>query len=367
MMKLISTPILLLCWVFLGCAARNSFAQTTTPLVNSLVEEVIQEQGIPAMAVAVVRSEQVYYGIAGQNKIEGGTAVNLSHKFHLGSNTKAFTSFMAMQLIEQGKVSLDSKFFKYFPKLKKKAKKEYHPITLRDLLSHEAGIAPFTSGLEFKMLPELGTALPERKLNFAQALFLEEPSKKGTYSNAGYVLAGLLLEQVAEKSYEELLDATLQSLELDYTIGAPNKERSANPWGHWKGVDGLEAHGPDHSYQLEDYMLPAGDLSMNIVDYAQFVQLHLKGLQGEDNQLKASNYKILHFDKKDYSYGWGNEMQGKYLASFHDGSLGTFYTHVVVIPELDIAVIIVTNSAEENHIEAIYQLRGKLMSLREQF
>lgn len=366
-MKPSLSNMMLFCTAFFFVNMLNNQAQSNHPVITPLIKQVIEEQGIPAMAVAVVRAEQVHYGIAGQNKVEEGTAVNLSHKFHLGSNTKAFTSFMAMQLIEEGKVSLESKFFKYFPKLKKKAKKEYHQITLGELLSHEAGIAPFTSGLEFKMLPELGTALPERKLNFAQAVFLEKPFQKGTYSNAGYVLAGLLLEQVTGKTYEELLDATLQQLELDYAIGAPNKERSANPWGHWKEVDALVAHGPDHSYQLQDFMLPAGDLSMNIVDYAQFVQLHLRGLQGKDNQLKASNYQLLHFAKKDYSYGWGNEKQGEYKASYHDGSLGTFYTHTILIPELDIAVVIFANSAEESHIEAIYQLRGKLMSLREQF
>lgn len=361
-MKLFSLTLFSLVWMV------KSFAQPSThPVLNRLVQEFIQEQGIPASVVAVIRPDTTYYGRAGRNKVTGGTAINIGHKFHLGSNTKAVTSFMAMKLVEEQKITLDALFFDYFPALKEAANKAYHTMTLGELLSHQAGVRSYTSGLEFKTLPEMGTTLAVRKLNFAKAVLAQTPINKGAYSNAGYVLAGLLLEQVAGKSYEALLEATMQQLQLNYTIGAPNKAHRSNPWGHWEEQGVLLAHGPQHAYQLEDFMLPAGDLSMSIVDYATFVQGHLQGLQGTDNYLKASSYQQLHYGLEHYSYGWRNERIAVHPASSHDGSLGTFYAHTMLLPNLDIAIVILTNSAEEAHIEAIYELRGRLLRLREQF
>lgn len=357
--------LMLLLWWGLS---TNTQAQTTHPSVDSLIQVVLKQQNIPAMAVAVVRPDTTHYGIGGTNKTKEGSRVQLSHKFHLGSNTKAVTSLMAMKLIEEGKVSLDTRFFRYFPKLKRKANKAYWKMTLGELLSHQAGIAPYTSGFAFKLLPELGTELAVRKVNFAKAVLKDTPVEQGTYSNAGYVLAGLLMAKVADKSYEELLAETMKALALDYALGAPNKETTANPWGHWSdGGGALIAHGPDHVYQLEDFMLPAGDLSMNVVDYAALVQLHLQGLTGKDNYLKASHYQRLHFGLENYSYGWGNDKSAEHPVSYHDGSLGTFYAHTIMIPKLEIAIIVLTNSAEKIHVAAIYQLREQLVKLHEQF
>ncbi|MGH1335581.1 MAG: serine hydrolase domain-containing protein [Aureispira sp.] len=342
---------LLLVLISLLLVKRNAAQQQTNLVLDQLVQAFIQEQGIPTSVVAPVRTDTTYYGKAGMNKKARGTA----------------TSFMAMKLVEEKKITLDVLFFDYFPNLKAISNSAYHTMTLGDLLRHQAGIRAYTSGLEFKELPEMGTKLSERKLNFVKAVLAQTPVNKGAYSNAGYVLASLLLEQIAGMSYEALLEATMQALQLDYVLGAPNQKRLTNPWGHWEENGVLLAHRPEHPYQLEDFMLPAGNLSMNIVDYVQFIQAHLQRLTGTSNYLKASSYQRLHYGLEDYSYGWRNERIGGHLASSHDGSLGTFYAHTILIPSLDIAVIILTNSAEEAHIEAIYQLRGKLMRLREQF
>src|SRR5690606_32853146 len=135
-------------------------------------------------------------------------------------------------------------------------------------------------------------------------------------------------------------NSTMDSLFLNYYIGFPNKENVDNPWGHWKEnwveSNSLIEMDISNPYKLIDYMLPAGDLSMNIIDYSEFIQLNLKGLLGESNYLNANDFYKLHFEKEKYSYGWGNFFEDGNKVSSHDGSAGTYYCHTYINPSLKI-------------------------------
>lgn len=65
-------------------------------------------------------------------------------KFHIGSNTKAITSFISVLLVEQGQIKWDTKFLDLFPELKQKSRKEYQNITLQDLLTFRGRLPAYT-------------------------------------------------------------------------------------------------------------------------------------------------------------------------------------------------------------------------------
>lgn len=338
-------------------------AQISNAFLDSLASYQTQESGVPGMAIGVVKTDQTYFGIGGSSKIDEKVPVTLNSKFHLGSNTKAIISFITFKHIENGVISLDTKFFEVLPELKDSSRSEYHEITLSDLLSHNAGIRPYTSGLEYLEVPKLEGNTTEQRRGFAKFVLKKEPVHKGTYSNAGYALAALMLETQTGKSLEELIESNMKEIEADYFIGFPNKEVASNPWGHWEENGELKALAPDHFYKLTDYMLPAGDLSMNIKDYCTYLQLHLKGLNGTDNYLKATSYQSIHYGLKGYSYGWGNTIKNGESISYHDGSTGTYYCHAMVFPKDGLAIVIFINSASDKHVKGVYQLREKLYSM----
>jgi CubicO group peptidase (beta-lactamase class C family) len=337
-------------------------AQTPPADLNALADSIRTKYDIPALAVAIVKRDTCLYGISGTTKQGGTEKVTLQSKFHLGSNTKAITSFMAMKLIEQNAIKLETKLLDIVPELLKTSDTAYRDVTLGDLLSHNAGILPFTSGLEYEKLPVLKGTTTEKRMQFAVAVLKEKPVAKGTYSNAGYALAALMMERASGKTYEQLLKETFDSLGLSYFIGFPNKESELNPWGHWTEKWKLTPLAPDHFYALKDYMLPAGDVAMNIVDYAKFLQLHVRGLAGEDNVLKSADYQAMHFGLEKYSYGWGNGVSptGE-PASYHDGSAGTYYCHTIVFPQKQMAITVVANAAEEKHMKGIMELRKEAL------
>lgn len=91
----------------------------------------------------------------------------------------------------------------------------YAGVTLDELLSHRAGIPPYTAGSEYEHLPAFSGTVSEKRLQFAALILRETPVLPTSpalyaYSNAGYVLAALMLEQASGHSWEELVKRGFQ-------------------------------------------------------------------------------------------------------------------------------------------------------------
>lgn len=332
-------------------------AQEFSSTLNDYIKQQQQENQIPAIAVSLITPDTIFSYVNGKVRLTKKERIPQDAKFHLGSNSKAITSFIAMHLSEQEVISFDTSFFELFPELETESQKAYNNITLGDLLAHNAQIPAYTKGTELVKFNNLTGNTSEKRYAFAKTVLTEKPVKTGTYSNAGYVLAALMLEKASGKSFNKLLDKIMNDLDLSYFIGFPNKENDMFPWGHLEQNGSLTSLAPDHSYKLHSFMVSAGDISMNIEDYSKFIQLNLQGLIGKDNYLGADDYKKLHFEKPTYAYGWGNiEKEGQKM-SYHDGSASTYYCHTVLFPEKEIAVVIMANTATEEAVSAIYDIQ----------
>lgn len=351
MNKLINTLLILT----LGISVK---AQKSDFKINNKIDSIIKKYNIPSMVVAVVKPDTCIYGRSGILRLGSDDRTNLKCKYHLGSNTKAITAFIAMHLVEQGKIKLNSRLLNVVPQLKRTTRKEYRNITLADLLSHSAQLQAYTSDKEFTKLPKMKGTASEQRLQFAKFVLTEDTASYKTYSNAGFGIASLMLEKASGKSFESLVQKTFSDLNLDYFIGFPNKQNHLYPWGHWKEKGKLIALSPQHKYGIESFILAAGDISMDIVDYSKLIQLHLNGISGKSNYLKHSSYKILFDYEKTYGLGWGNGISKKGVKIYaHVGSAGTFLCKTVLIPEWKTAVIVIINSAEDEHMKAEKEIR----------
>ena len=266
-----------------------------------------------------------------------------------------------MKMVSDGKIELETTVIGLFPELVDSIREEYHDINLGSLLAHQARVPAYTDGAEFQGLPNFSGSISEKRSAFTTYVLNENLTKKGTYSNASYVISSYMLEKASDKTFEELVKHYCDELGINCFYGFPNKESKLNPWGHIEENGVLVSLGPDDTYKLEDFMLAAGDIAMNILDYSKFIQINLQGLKGASNHLSQDNFEALHFKFKGYSYGWGNSMSGKQKISFHDGSAGTYYCHTILIPQSDLAIVIMTNSAKEKHVEGIYKLRDMII------
>ncbi len=333
------------------------------------IDSVLKANKVIGFGYSVCSGEkELTSAVWGTRVLGENNAVQVADRFHLGSNTKAFTSFLVAKAVEQGKLDWKTKFFEVFPNLEAKANSAYKDITLADLLSHRAGIQPFGSEKDIVKIPTFAGSVREQRVLFAEYALQQEPVKipQGSfysYSNAGYVLATAMLEQKTDKAWEEQA-VELFNLEMKLSIdfGFPNRLNRKHPWGH-RSIDALKTvpTPPDDHQKPLSIFAPAEDLNISIQEYTKWLRHHLLGLQGRDTYLKAETYNFMHFGLNEYALGWRNIVKGDNHVSTHEGSLGTFYARAVLFKDKNLGFAMLANSADPKTIIAMNEIQKILL------
>ncbi len=316
-----------------------------------IMDDAINKYQVPAIAVSVMDSDKMLIQeIKGTRVLNKNKPATLDDYFHIGSCSKSVLALMAQKLVEQNKITWNTRFFDLYSELKDGARKEYLNTTLEGLFLCKAGIEPFTSGEE--ALPKVALSAPDARLEFIKHLIGQPPASKqknGTfqhlYSNASYTMASAMLERVAGQNYENLVKKMLtDELALPVYIGWPNSFNSDQPWGHQITKKKVKIFPPEHEYKLPYLLTPAGDLSLSPRGYAKYTQLHLKGLRGEDNYISSEGYEVISFGHKGFSLGVANGILGGKRYSAFDGSAGTFFCRSIIAPDSNFAITIMMNA-----------------------
>jgi D-alanyl-D-alanine carboxypeptidase len=286
--------------------------------------------------------------------------------FHLGANTKAITAYLIMKLVKQNQLKLNNKLIDIFPDFKGIIKTEFDAITIENLLSHRAGVQVFATGEDFKRMPKFTGNMTEKRKAFAKWVLkfqrIAEKSKSFTYSNAGYVILAAVIESITKENFETYAIKTMQQdFSIDLHFGWPNVINSSQPWGHWLLNDSLVGLSPEHPYRLDSIFTAAGDATMSLGDYTQFIKEQMKGLNGKSTLLSQKEFELMHYAYPEYALGWANYTNKDNHISAHDGSAGTFYAHAIIIKEKKIAVVVLSNSGVTKSIDGIYKTRDFLI------
>jgi CubicO group peptidase (beta-lactamase class C family) len=346
--------------------------------LRELLERWRGEHGLPAAAAAVVTADSVLdVAAVGVRQLGTGDSVRLADRFHLGSNAKAMTGFVAAVMVERGLVRWDTRILDVLPGFRDRARAEYREKTLLDLLTHRAGISPMMTGAELESVPRFEGDVVARRLAFAGWLLQRAPVALDTalgcrYSNGGFAVAAAMLEQASGRSWERLMTEELFARAgIDGRFGWPTHDDPAQPWGHYYDADSgrLVPLGPHDEYQLPDICSAAGDVSMSVGDYGRFLQLNLLGLGGRDTIIRSATCRFLHTGADTvarYAVGWGRGEHAGRRVSRHNGSAGTFYCTALVFRDRDLALAIAVNAAPPGIAEAISGLAGEILAgLRE--
>ena len=344
--------------------------------LKTIVENVRVKNKIPGMAIAVVKADTILEMFTlGYRRNGHPEKIQLDDRFHIGSNTKSMTSFVAGHLVEKGKIDWSTRFIDLYPEWKTMIDPRYWDITLKALLSHRGKIQAFWTDVEFDSIFIEKQAKSVQRKEFNKYALNRSPitpdSMGFLYSNAGYSIAAQMLEKVSDQTWEELMvNVFNDDLNLNIGFSWPNKSDEHQPWGH-KTVNGKLIPCPpnsDDDFSL-DWLEPGGDVNISLHNYCKFIQLNLQGLLGNDNYLKSATYDILHNDRNGqiYAYGWANENKDGRSYSFHSGSAGTFFTHAVIEKSESIAYIFMFNSGSPDDREMIPRLTGQMEKMYSEF
>jgi D-alanyl-D-alanine carboxypeptidase len=354
--------------MFIVPSFQYIFGQQKADYIKQLVSETRKKFGLPALAVVTLNSSEIKSAaIQGTRIWNTKDTVSLDNFFHIGSCSKSILTIVAAKLIEEAKLSWDTKFFSLYPELIASSRPDYVDITLQDIILCKAGIQPFTSGNE--KLPAILNNSSHPRYEFTKWLICQTPSAKKLhtkfefqYSNAGYTIASLMLEKASGLKFEELVEKYIvNEMGVEIVWGFPNKRDSLQPWGHTIIAKEVEVFPPSHEYIIPNLLVPAGDLSMKPLGFAKYIQHHLKGLLNTDNFLSSENYRYIHYAEKGFSLGVYTTKQFGINLSGMDGSAGTFFCRAIIIPQNDFAFIIMTNAGTGTaHMKAIDWLSRKI-------
>ena len=331
--------------------------------LNSFVEQVVKENGLPSMEVAIIDSTGIQQlSVSGVRKKGGKTPVTEVDQYHLGSNTKAMTSVLTAMIIDEGLIDWETKIIEVFPELSNQIHTDYHDITIHQLLTHTSGIAAnYSRGNQF-----LDLEIRERRLKIITNS-LKDPTKnkKGEYlySNLGYMIAGTILERTTNKSWETLMKEKLfLPLKMESAgFGVPGTiGQEDQPWGHIKfsglfDYIGIQADNPEA-------LGPAGTIHCSMEDWSKFIGFQL--MSGDTSQLSPlQRTKLLTPNKNNYACGWAivEPKWADELVYTHAGSNTFNFSQTWIIPKANLGILINTNSSSKNTRDLFRGVRNEIL------
>ncbi len=207
--------ILVLCLtagVFEGwVAARDSAARPEAAF--KLIEDAVAKEEIPgAVALVAHRGKIVREAAYGLSDIENHVPFTADTVCWIASVTKPVTTAAVMKLVEEGKLRLDDPVEKYIPEFRAQRDKDgrHHAITIRQLLTHTAGLPGDPPTRKDVFDPEWrGKTVAETIGPIAQARLLFTPGAKVQYSNTGFYVLGRLIEIAAGRPYADYVKETI--------------------------------------------------------------------------------------------------------------------------------------------------------------
>lgn len=276
-------------------------AQSPLDGIDSLIASAMKDWGVPGAAVAVVRGTEVIY-------LKAFGPVTPQTPFDTGSVTKPFTALALGTLADEGKLDWDAPIRSYIPAFRMRDPWAAERATMRDLLTHRAGL-PAEGAPEFERLKDLEAAADFRS--------------EFRYSNLGYVVAGRIAGALAGTSWEDLV-----------------RRRIFGPLGMKNSGFSPEGEVRSSAGDLAQFLLAELGAGKAVVSAKTLAEMQrpqvVSGSGSEFPELAGTNA---------YGLGWGIlHYRGNKMAEHGSGARAGFDALVSLLPDKKIGVAVLTTS-----------------------
>jgi CubicO group peptidase (beta-lactamase class C family) len=339
-------------------------------VVDNVVEKEMNNLHVPGVAVVVTKGDEVLlskgYGYADlekKRKLDAKTTI-----MRAGSLAKTFTATAIMQLVEQNRVDLYQDINKYL-KDYKATSYENHLITFHHLLTHTAGLDEYyyaRDALSSKNLLDTSQLL---KHYFQTQSPIRKPGEQFQYSNAGFGLAGNIVEQVTKQSFQSYMKTHIfDPLNMN---GATFEFPEKNP-----NLASGYAYTGDRYQRIKDSLISlSGGGGLNLVpqDMAPFMMMQLnQGKYKGKSILQPSSIKQMQeqqftmYPKVDgvgYGLFHGKLTNGEPLI-IGKGVINGYVSKMFLIPSHKVGVFVIANSVQsgdELHWKVVNTFANKFL------
>lgn len=363
------------------CTFGTAAAQTS---LDFILKPYLSRYDLPALAAAVVKDGKVIAaGAVGTRRAGKNIPVTLNDRFHIGSDTKAFTALLAAMLVEEGKLRWNATVAEVFGELADKMDPRLKTVTLTQLLSHTSGI-PTDNEVIMKAYREAMDQdgnLDEMRYwlvrHWSTQPLALDPGAQFAYSNLGYTFAGAMIERVAKMTWDEaVMEKIFRPLKLQTAGLGPQSSlgKIDAPVGHGITDGKVRAVLAGPNGDGPALIGPAGIAHMSILDFARWAGWNAAGGKRGPKLVKPETIQKLHTpvitmpDRKDappgtppggkYGLGWG-ELHPEWAPHpllYHGGSNGMNLAKIWIDKERDFAMVMATNISGRKADEALQAL-----------
>jgi CubicO group peptidase (beta-lactamase class C family) len=318
--------------------------------IDRIVKQQMAANTIPGVSLAVLRKGKIVllksYGLA---NVEHRVPVIPETVFQSGSIGKQFTAAAVMILVQENRLSLEDKISKYFPDVPDTWKE----ITIRHLLTHTSGLGDYPPEIDLKRdytEDELFASFKKPALDF-------EPGSSWNYSNAGYVMLGILIRKITGKFYGDFIkERIFQPLQMTTARVISEADIVPNRAAGYRLVQG--------ELKNQEWVSPStnstadGSLYFSILDMAKWDA----ALYTDRPLAKSSRDKIWTPARlndgttKDYGFGWHLGDYHGHRVVFHGGAWQGFKTFIMRFLDTELTIIFLANSWETRDFKFIRAL-----------
>ncbi len=360
----------LLCSLLAAWAA-SSMGQESAGIseadLTALASRAMSEFDVPGMAIGIVKDGKVQVSKGfGVREIDKPEPVDTATLFKIASNSKAFTTAALAVLVDEGAVSWDGLVIDHMPEFRM-----YDPwvtagFMVTDLLTHRSGLSPFKGDMLLWPEPNAFTAA-----DIIHALRYFEPvsgfRSKYAYDNLLYIVAGELVARISGTSWGEFVENRLMrpaGMKRCFADRIPDREMHNLATPHGVIEERLSVIDRGRIPQQPPISAAAGGIVCSLDDMLSWVSVQLNhGTTADGKQLFSVTQSgemwkprtLLGVSERDYllhrthfrAYGLGwrlADVHGFEEVS-HTGTLAGMKSYVVMIPELDLGVVLLTNGS----------------------
>jgi CubicO group peptidase (beta-lactamase class C family) len=328
---------------------------TEAERIDAFIQEEMERHHLPGMAIALVEGDRVIllkgYGKADQS----GRPVTPQTPFLLASISKPLTATAIMQLVDAGKVELDTPVQKYIPEFRVADPVASGQIKIRHLLLHTSGL-PVTACDTRSNAQTLADFVAE-----LQAVELDAPvGARHSYCSGNYNILGRVIEKVSGQSFGEYMEKNIFiPLEMKNTFTSETEAKAAGMAQGYQFLFGISV--PIH-YSYNPSQLPSGYMISSVEDMSHFLIAQLNAGQYGDHRLLDAD-AVTSMQKPGttrgrdggYGFGWVIASKGDVPAVWHDGVNNSYHSLVLMQPQSRRGVVILMNSFNIVAYQSAYQ------------
>ena len=302
--------------------------------LDSIITQVMHEQQIPAITVAMALGDRLVYSKAfGSADLENGVPATPETLIRTGSIAKPITAVAAMTLVEAGKLDLDAPVQTYcvpFPP-------KQWPITTRELLGHTAGIRHYNPGEpeythHYKWMAD-GFVL------FASDPLLFPPGTAYSYSTYGYTVAGCAIEGASGSRFQDYLaEHVLKPAGMTHTVVDDVLEIVPHRARGYQKIDGEVRNA---ALMDSSYKIPGGGYVSTAEDLVRFAQALLDGKLLKPSTVAEMWTPSKVSGKASYALGFAVREGGRFVT--HTGGQSGTTTRLFIIPQSHFALAVLAN------------------------